>query len=100
MEIMKWREKIVKVLYKKFSKKWSSQDRLLAIISQIADLTEQIQYEQGIRQIQPAHINKPIQYLIASVFVDLFVLCDLYNVDLDKELQSNLEWLQNLEEVR
>jgi hypothetical protein len=98
VEITEWKEKIVEAVRKKFPKKWSTQDRLLGIVSQVADTAERIQFEEGLKQL--THLDKPVPRLIANIFVDLFVLCHIYNVDLNKELQEVLDWLQQSDEVR
>ena len=99
MEIMEWKKLITEANYRKFPRRWSPQDKLISLVTQTGDIGEKIQVLQGIRNFDKRP-NDSINQLLIGALIDILVLCDMYNVDIDKELADALNWFNNSEEVR
>lgn len=67
--------------------KWTFEQRLHSLHKQVSDVfyTHQIGQMEGVT----------IQTRIADIFVDLFMICDEFDVDLDKEFNTILEWFKD-----
>lgn len=97
MEINKWQKVITKVINKRFPIKFSPEDRIISLASQVGQLGEKIQTLQGTRKWD-RRADTPLSEMITAVFIDICILCDIYNIDLDKTLRGDIKWLlTNLE---
>ena len=98
MDIEQWQKEFIEAHEKRFTgSKWTAQDRLISLIAQAAEVGEAIQSRQGLKS---AKGSKSVQHLITSIFPDLFLLCDMLNVNLNKELTEALGWWQHSKAVR
>lgn len=85
MEIKNWQERMVKAVNNRYPK-WTFDQRLHSLHKQVSDVfyTHQIGRLEGVS----------IQTRIADIFVDLFLICEEFDVDLDKEFKIILEWFE------
>lgn len=85
MEIKELQRLIVEAVNNRYSK-WDINQRLNSLHKQVADVfyTHQVGQMDGIT----------IQTRIADIFVDLFMICDEFDVDLDKEFKFILDWFK------
>ena len=93
---MEWKERIVEAINERFPKKMSPEDKVISLVCQVASVGEEIQFSKGTRKFisKPEHENE-IGQTIVSVMLDIFVLCDMYDVDIDKELEKCEQWFKN-----
>lgn len=94
MEMEEWQQKFVDAVAQKFplnKDNWTSRDRVLSLMSQVTDVGIAIQSDEGIRLDRKNEDST--RHLIASVFIDLFLLCEEYEVDLEEEWKEALDWL-------
>jgi len=86
VEIQDWQKEFVNAINNKFPEPWTKEQRLLAIVRQLADVSEQIQFN-----------GTETNHRIAAIFPDLFMLCEQCGVGLDKELLGVLCWFHSKE---
>lgn len=86
MKLNYWKQRIGDFYENKFGNSWSIQDRILSLVSQCTCLAERIQFRQGLRKVDKQHGTD--QVLVASIFLDTFVLAKLLNVDIDIALEE------------
>ncbi len=87
MHIQHWQKSFVLAVNKKFPKEFSPEQRLLALHRQVSDVSQTIQSgEFG---------GVDLNLRIASIFPDLFMLCEQHGVDLEKELPKALAWFNS-----
>ena len=104
MTIMQWKQRFVRVTYQKF-KRVPPHARLKFFLGNVRDAKQAILPEEGI--LKPSKIPRArrkklhdYKHRIAAVFPDLFLLCDLYGMKLDYELQRVLDWFENQQESK
>lgn len=87
MDIDRWQRMFFMAVNRKYPSKWTTEQRLLAIQRQIADVSHTHQFGElgGIS----------IKGRIAGIFPDLFMLCEQHGMDLNEELKSILDWFNS-----
>lgn len=80
----KWQKQFSKAIHKKFPKKWTTEQRLLSLHRQVADIS----YTLTVKKIK----GITIQTRVADAFIDLFILCEELDVDLEKEFKYIMKW--------
>ena len=91
MEIVEWQKRLVSAVKGRFPREWSAEDRVIGLLNQVSSVGEEVQSIAGLRKSRQ---HDSLQHLIAVILVDVFMLCDMFNVNLDKELQKALDWFQ------
>lgn len=86
MTLQEWQKEFVKAVESRFPK-WTFDQRLHSLHKQVSDVF----YTHQIGEMN----NVTIQTRIADIFVDLFLICDEFNVDFDKEFKVILEWFKD-----
>ncbi len=96
--LQEWQKDFAIAVAKKFpnNSRWSEQDRVLAMLRQLADVSGAIQKEQGLL-ISDNHSYEDPNYRIACLMADIFILCEKREVNLEKELDRALEWYKKLD---
>lgn len=84
MTISEWQKQFGQTIHKKFPKKWTTEQRLLSLHRQVADISYTLNFKK-IKKVT-------LQTRIADVFIDLFVLCEELNVNLEKEFSRIMKW--------
>lgn len=93
MEIAWWQKSIAQAVKEAFAKPLSTEQRLLAIVRQVADASMELAKMQG--AIDTHHVSHKFhQQAIACILLDVFVLAEEYGVDMDRELQEGLDWFR------
>ena len=83
MDIHEWQNQFVEAISKRFPKEFTSEQRLLAIHRQLADVSEKIQF------------GGDVKHRIVAVLPDFFMLCHHYGIDLNQELPAILAWFNS-----
>lgn len=96
MTITQWKDRFVRVAYQKFRRDPPAK-RLKFLLGNVQDAKQAVLLKEGIVKsatIPPGRRKKLADYKhrITAVFPDLFLLCDLYGVDLDRELRRVMVW--------
>jgi len=99
MDIQEWCKRINKARRFKFQNIDTPQDELLSLYRQVSSLSADIAVDMGIRKISH-HPQPSIQNSIVSIMLNVFFLCDLYNVDIEKELTAGEHWFLTSKELR
>lgn len=87
MDIDDWKRQFVTAVTDRFPKKFTPEQRMLAILRQVSDVSERIQFGKGTQD--------ELRHRIAAIFPDLFMLCENQGVELDEELQKVIEWFKS-----
>lgn len=85
MEITEWQKLFVDAVNQKYPK-WTFDQRLHSLHKQVSDVF----YTHQMGEME----NIPIQTRIADIFVDLFLICEEFDVDLEQEFSVILEWFR------
>jgi len=85
-----WQKQFVEAVNTKYAK-WTFDQRLHSLHKQVSDVF----YTHQIGEME----NVTIQTRIADIFVDLFVICDEFDVDLEKEFGIILEWFNDPKKI-
>lgn len=88
MEIREWQKKFASAVSKKFPK-GTDEERLLLLLGNIADVGKCLR-----KSKQAKCSQSEIQYRIACIFPDLFVLCESNLVDPEEKLGEVLKWFE------
>ena len=87
MYIRVWQTLFTRAINAKFPVSFDSEQRLLALHRQVADVSQTLQFgEIG---------GVTLQTRIAGIFPDLLMLCEMHGVDLGKELPVVLDWFNS-----
>jgi hypothetical protein len=96
--ITQWKKRFVGITYRKFAR-IAPEKRLKFFLDNVRDAKLAVMLKEGI--IRPASIPRKrrgklqdYKHRIAAVFPDLFLLCDLYEMDLDRELARVMKWFR------
>jgi hypothetical protein len=93
MTLNETQKKVAKFYKEKFgNQEWTTQDRLLSLISQCSSLGERVQFEQGKRKKDTQHVVT--KQLVGAIMLDALVLADQLDVDLEKEIAKGLNNLK------
>jgi NTP pyrophosphatase (non-canonical NTP hydrolase) len=84
MTITEHQKQFTKAIHQKFPKRWTTEQRLLSLYRQVADISYTLHFKK-IKKVN-------LQTRIADTFIDLFVLCEELNVDLEKEFKRIMKW--------
>lgn len=87
MDINEWKELFVCAVNTRFPTKFTTEQRLLAILRQVSDVSERVQFGKGTKE--------ELRHRIAAIFPDLFMLCEDQGVELDEELQRVMDWFKS-----
>lgn len=91
MEIRWWQETWSQFINKRYPKRLNIEQRLLAIIRQVADASMELAKKQdSIDTHHVSHVDH--RQAIAAIFIDLFVLAEDQGVDLEVEFKKSFEW--------
>ena len=85
MDIKDWQKLMVEAVNNKYPK-WTFEQRLHSLHKQVSDVF----YTHQIGEME--HVS--IQTRIADIFVDLFLICEEFDVDLESEFQIILDWFK------
>jgi|GEM_PF-1213525 len=78
---------------------WSQEDRVLAIVRQLADVSEALHKETGkLKGGSPD--DKSVDHRIATLLVDILLLCEMRKLDPEPEMQKVLDWFLDAESKR
>ncbi len=93
--LSEWQEEFAVAAQEKYSnnKRWTQQDRVLAVLRQLADVGGAIQKEMRIFETKDSAHEDP-NYRIAALMADILILCHKRGVDLDSELRKVLKWFR------
>ena len=92
MEINQLRDKVVKVVKQKYPEERSIENRFIDLVRQVGGFAESLQFHKG--NISKNYQHDTIQHQIACVMIDLFMLSDMLNADVEKELISAIKYFE------
>ncbi len=92
MEINKLRDEVVKAVKEKHQTERSLEDRYIDLTRQVGGFGETLQFQQG--KLKKCSQHDTIQHQIACIMVDLFMLSDMLDADIEKELLRAIEFFK------
>jgi hypothetical protein len=92
MEINQLRDEVVKAVKEKYPNEWDLENRYISLARQVGGFGESLQFRTG--KIPKCDQHDTMQHQIACIMVDLFMLSDLLNADVEKELLSAISWFK------
>jgi hypothetical protein len=98
MTIEQWKKRFVRIVYQKYERE-PPQKRLPRFLDNVRDAEKAVLREKGRIRLASIPKEQRKRFLdhklrIAPVFPDLFLLCDLYGMDLEYGFGRLLEWFK------
>ncbi len=101
MTIKQWKSRFVRITYKKFECVPPAK-RLKFLLANVQDAKRAVLLKEGKPTNIPRDRRKKLRdykHRLAAVFPDLFLLCDLYGMDLDYELRRVMSWFEKQKDL-
>jgi len=92
MDINKLKDEVVKAVKERYPADRTLENRFIDLVRQVGGFGESLQFRQG--NISKCSQHDTLQHQIASIMVDLFMISDMIGADVEKELQSAIEWFK------
>src|SRR5882762_4995979 len=98
MTIEQWKNRFVRIVYQKYQRE-PPHKRLQRFLDNVRDAEKAVLREEGRLKLASIPKKQRKRFLdhklrIAAVFPDLFLLCDLYEMDMEYEFGRLLEWFR------
>ena len=86
------RDEVVKVVKEKYPEYRTPENRFIDLVRQVGGFGESLQFRQG--NLRKCSQHDTLQHQIASIMVDLFMLSDMIDADIEKEVEGAIRFFK------